>query len=246
MKNCFIILFVFFCVSGAQSQSFMFEDATVPTAWVAANGTLTLSTNHFKEGTRSLCWETAGNSVINVSFTSFIASTGNSAFMHIYSPEMSNDTLKVEFLYYATAKRTANFLCNYKGWHEFNRAYVEYASTLSSTISSVRITLKPTTSAARKIYFDNVNFNYTTEATRVIGSHWILDKPYFIADTSSLSLFTNPIDLPITTPTAQELSSLNSLRVTLKRTPTAGTTTTLAAAKASTGISGCAGNCASR
>lgn len=231
MKNYLIILFLFFCVSIAQSQNFLFEDTTVPTGWVATNGTLTLSTEHFKEGAQSLCWETTGSSVINVSFTSFIASTGNSAFMQIYSPESTNDTLTVDFLYYATVKRTANFLCNFDGWREFNRAYTEYASTLSSTISSVRITLKPTTSATRKIYFDNVNFNYTTEATRIIGSQWILDKTYFTADTSSLALFANPVDIPVTTTTIQELADLNALRVTFKRTPSAGTASTLAAAK---------------
>jgi chondroitin-sulfate-ABC endolyase/exolyase len=231
MKNCIIILFIFFCVSGVQSQSFLFEDTTVPAGWVATNGALTLSTEHFKEGAQSLCWEATGSSVINVSFSSFIASTGNSAFMQIYSPEITNDTLMVEFLYYATVKRTANFLCNYDGWREFNRAYTEYASTLSSTISSVRITLKPTTSATRKIYFDNVNFNYTTETNRIVGSQWVLDKAYFTADTSSLALFANPIDIPVTTPTTQELADLNTLRVTLKRTPTAGTASTLAAAK---------------
>ena len=168
---------------------------------------------------------------MNVTFSSFISSTGNSAFMQIYSPEITNDTLKVEFLYYATVKRTAIFLCNFDGWREFNRAYTEYASTLSSSISSVRITLKPTTTATRKIYFDNVNFNYITETTRIAGSQWMLDKAYFTADISSLTLFANPVDIAVTTPTAQELADLNALRATLKRTPTAGTSTTLAAAK---------------
>lgn len=231
MKNHLIILFIFFCVFGARSQSFLFEDAAVPTGWVATNGTLAVSAEHFKEGAQSLCWETAGNSVLNVTFTSFIASTGNSAFMQIYSPDISNDTLKVEFLYYSTVKRTANFLCNFEGWREFNRAYTEYASTLSSSISSVRMTLKPTTQATRKIYFDNVNFNYKTETTRIVGSHWKLDKAYFTADTSSLTLFANPADISVVTPTAQELTDLNTLRTALKRTPAAGTSTTLAAAK---------------
>ena len=231
MKNLLIILFILFCVSGARSQSFLFEDAAVPTGWVAMNGTLTLSTEHIKEGAQSLCWETSGNSLMNVTFSSFISSTGNSAFMQIYSPEITNDTLKVEFLYYATVKRTAIFLCNFDGWREFNRAYTEYASTLSSSISSVRITLKPTTTATRKIYFDNVNFNYITETTRIAGSQWMLDKAYFTADISSLTLFANPVDIAVTTPTAQELADLNALRATLKRTPTAGTSTTLAAAK---------------
>ncbi len=231
MKNFFILLFAMLSVASAQGQSFLFEDTTVSSTWVASNGKLSLSTEHFKEGTQSLCWETAGNSVLNVSFSSFNASTGNSAFMQIYSPVISNDTVKVEFLSSATVKRTANFLCNFEGWREFNRAYTEYASTASTSITSVKISLKPTTADTRKIYFDNVNFNYTTETTRVIGSQWILDMAYFTKGISSLALFANPVDIPITTPTTQELADLNALRVTLKRTPKAGTSTTLTAAK---------------
>ena len=231
MKNLFFIFFVILNVVGVRSQSFLFESANVPATWVATNGTLTTSAEHYKEGAQSLCWETSGKSVITVSVTSFIAGTGNSAFMQVYSPGISYDTIKVEFLYYATVKRTANFLCNFKGWREFNRAYTEYASTASSSITSVRITLKPTDSSVRKIYFDDVNFNYTTEATRVAGSQWILDKAYLIADTSSLSLFANKPDIPVVTPTNQEIADLNALRITLKRTPTAGTASALDAAK---------------
>ena len=210
----------------------MFEDATIPNTWVATNGALTLSTEHYKQGVQSLCWETTGTSVINVSFTAFTAGTSNSAFFQIYLPTITNDTLIVEFLYYATVKRKAIFLCNYKGWHEFNRAYTEYASTTSGSVTSVRLTLKPTTSSTRKLYFDDVNLNRTTEADRLMGSHWLLDKTYLTADTSLLSYFSNPVDIPVETPTTQELISLASLRNTLKRTPTAGTSTELATAKA--------------
>lgn len=218
-------------MQSAFAQSYSFEASTVSTDWVASNGSLALSTEHFKEGTRSLQWETSGNSVLTVTFTAFTANTGNSAFLQIYSPEITNDTLNVEFLYFATVKRKAVFLCNYKGWHEFNRAYVEYASTASTSITSVRITLKPTSTSARSLYFDNVNFNKTTEASRIMGSHWALDKNYLTADTSLLSYFSNSVDIPLETPTTPELASLASLRNTLKRSPTPGTSAVLTAAK---------------
>ena len=231
MKHIIFILISLFSFQSVFAQSYSFEASTVSTDWVASNGSLALSSEHFKEGTRSLQWETSGNSVLTITFTAFTASTGNSAFLQIYSQEITNDTLTVEFLYFATVKRKAVFLCNYKGWHEFNRAYVEYASTASTSITSVRITLKPTSTSTRSLYFDNVNFNKTTEANRIMGSHWVLDKNYLTADTDLLSYFANPVDIPVETPTTQELASLASLRNTLKRSPTPGTSAALTTAK---------------
>ncbi|MEI8085730.1 MAG: chondroitinase family polysaccharide lyase [Paludibacter sp.] len=233
MKKTHIVLILLLLALETNAQSLTFEDTFVPSECVASGtGVLSVNAEHYKEGGQSLCWTSTGTSILNITFPSFVASTGNSAFLQIYSTTITNDTLTVEFLNATSVKKKAVFLCNYKGWHEFNRAYTEYASTLSYTITSVRITIKPTTSAARKTYLDDVDFNRTTEAGRIMGSQWVLDKKYLTSDISSLTLFANPVDLPITTPTAQELASLNSLRVTLKRTPTAGTTTTLAAAKA--------------
>ena len=231
MKKYFLIITLLSFIAKIQAQSFTFEDASVPAEWTPEKGTLSLSNEHYKEGTQSLCWETSGKSILNVTFTSFLASTDNSAFMQIYSPSQSNDTLRVEFMYYNTAKKTANFLCNFAGWREFNRAYTEYASTLSSTISSVRITYCPTDNNTRKIYFDDVKFNYPTESSRIIGSQWILDKDFFKSNNTQLELFANPVDLPATEPTSQELNSLESLRNSLKRTPTTGSASNVIAAK---------------
>jgi len=225
----FIILNVF-------SQSFNFEDETVPVQWTSsASGSLSLSGEHYKEGFQSLCWSATGTATLTATFPGFIASTGNSAYLQIYSSVISNDTLIVEFLDGTSVKRRAIYLINYKGWREFNRAYTEYASKLSSTITAVRFSLKPTSVIAeRKIYFDMVNFNRTTDTKRIVGTHWLLDRNYFnsSADTSSLAIFANPVDIPVTTPTTQELTDLNALRNLLKRTPKPGSAAELSDAKA--------------
>ncbi len=234
MKNKFYILFLLSALltMNIQAQTFAFEESTVPAGWtVQQNGTLALSTEHYKEGVQSLCWETTGTASLTVSFTGFIASTGNSAFLQIYTPEITNDTLVVDFLYLNVPKRTARFLLNYRGWREFNRAYTEYASNVSSTISAVRFTLKPTSAASRKIYFDNVKLNQTTQANRIPGSQWLLDKQYFTSNNTQLNLFANTPDIALTTPTSTELADLQTLRNLLKRTPAAGTTTNLTAAR---------------
>lgn len=219
------------------AQGFMFDGASVPTQWSpSATGSLSLSAEHYKEGSKSLCWTATGTTSLTVTLTSsIIAGTSNGAYLQIYSSAITNDTLSVEFLNNSTVMKKAVYLMNYRGWHEFNRAYTEYASNASTSITSIRFTLKPTSAtSARKVYFDNVDFNHANDASRFLGSHWVLDSKYFnsTVDVSSLSLFANPIDIAITTPTAKELADLKSLQTTLKRVPTAGTAADLAAAKA--------------
>jgi chondroitin-sulfate-ABC endolyase/exolyase len=231
MKQLLYILLSFVGLQSVFAQSYTFEASDVPTAWVATNGTLALSTERYKDGASSLLWESEGVSELTVLFTAFTAGTGNSAFLQIYSPEITNDTLVVEFLLDASVKRKAVFLCNYKGWHEFNRAYNEFASTTVTSITNVRITLKPTSSETRRLYFDSVNFNRTTEADRIMGSQWVLDKNYLKGDTDLLVFYSNPIDIPLETPTASETIALTSLRNTLKRSLTPGSASALTAAK---------------
>ncbi len=225
------ILFFLFTTQLCVAQVFNFESTLVPTAWVAAKGTLSVSTEHFKEGTKSLKWETVGTSVLNVAFADFAANNSNSAFFQIYNSVQLNDTLKVEFLFNSTVKRTAVFLCNYSGWREFNRAYTEYAFTQSTTINGVRFTLKPTSTNSRSIYFDNVILNSTTESNRIVGSQWKLDSDYSLGSKTQLEMFKNSADINVNTPSTNELADLTQLRTLLKRTPTAGNTTTLNAAK---------------
>ncbi|GAB1415071.1 chondroitinase family polysaccharide lyase [Paludibacter sp.] len=214
------------------AQTFNFEGGSVPTEWnVIQGGTLSISSEHYKEGAQSLCWEVNGNSILTVTFPSFTASTGNSAFLHIYSPSISNDTLIVEFLAGANVRRTANYLLNYKGWREFNRAYIEYVSNVSFTASSVRMTYKPSSNSSRQIFLDDVKFNQSTQANRIMGTQWLLDKSFLSASTEQLNLYANVTDIAVVTPSAEELSDLSSLRSQLARTPTAGTFQTLIQAK---------------
>ncbi len=234
MRKLITLLFLFAAILQVplSGQTFNFEDATVPSGWSATSGgSLSLSSEHYKEGNASLGWEANGTAVLTVTFPSFTASTGNSAFLQIYTPEVTNDTLVIEFFNSANIRRTANYLLNYKGWRDFNRAYIEYVSNVSFTVTSIRMTLKPASEGTRKIYFDDVRFNQSTAANRIMGSQWILDKAFFSANNEQLNLFSNPVDITTETPTASELNALTALRNQLSRTPVAGNTTNLNAAK---------------
>jgi len=214
------------------AQTYLFETESVPAEWTASQGSLSVSSTYFKEGTRSLSWTTSGKSTLQITTPSFTASSGNSAFLNIYTPEISNDTLTVEFFAQSVVRRTANFLLNYKGWREFNRAYNEYVSNVSFTVTSVRMTLKPTNATAtRTLYFDEVRLNQTTPSTRIIGSQWILDHQFFTSNNDQLKLFANPTDLPLTTPTSKEIADLQLVKAAYQPMPTAGTFANLVSAK---------------
>jgi chondroitin-sulfate-ABC endolyase/exolyase len=226
-----LLAFAFFLQFNINAQTFNFEDTAVPSGWSATQGSLSISTEHYKEGNSSLCWETNESAMLTVTFPSFTASTGNAAFLQIYTPEVTNDTLVVEFFNNTNIRRTANYLLNYKGWREFNRAYIEYVSNVSFTVTSIRMTLKPASAGTRKIYFDDVRFNQSTSSSRIMGSQWILDKAFFTANNAQLNMFANPIDLGIEVPTQAELDALTALRNQHSRTPVAGNATNLNAAK---------------
>jgi hypothetical protein len=152
--------------------------------------------------------------------------------MQIYVPFANNDTLTVEFMDGNLAKRTANFLCNTRGWREFNRAYTEYSlGAFPTAITTLRFTLKPTDAALRKIFFDDIHVNRKTQTGRVPGTQWVLDREYMTTDTGQaeyydagngnrpLRAYANAVylqEIPLTTPTAQELADLDKLRTTFR------------------------------
>ena len=218
MNKHYTITFLFVVLVGfihLSAQNYTFESNS--NNWTAQQGTISLSGKHYKQGVQSLCWTTTGQSQIIVTgFTAFNTSSSNSAYMQIYVPTANNDTLMVEFMNGATVRRTANFLCNTRGWREFNRAYREYASTANVSVNALRFTLKPTDNTERQIYFDDVRLNQTTETSRVPGTQWLLDRQYMTTNNTPLTLYANPVDLPATTPTADELSSLQKLQATAK------------------------------
>lgn len=201
----------------AQQTAFMFEDSSVPSDWQTQQGTLSVTGNHYKEGVQSLSWETTGGEATLLVSTRNFNTKGRGFMMHLRAPEITNDVLKIEFLDSSNqVHRTANVSINFKGWRELIRMYSEFSETSTFALKTVRFTLLPTNQTPRKLFFDNVNFN-TDVINKNFGGQWVLDKDKFTADNLSLNEFGYPIDIPITTPTAQELNELSVLRSRFQR-----------------------------
>ena len=230
MKKYIFLFFLMNIIVLSFAQNFSFEEPDVPADWTVTGGdALSVSAEHFKDGSQSLCWTTNGNNSLKVTFASFLTSTSNGSRLQIYSPAATNDTMIVEYFSALNLlRRKANYLLNYKGWRDFNRKYTEFSNSNSSQdIVSVKFTLKPATSGTRKIYFDKVDFNATVAADRVIGNQWVLDKTWFAGNTEPLTINNFNRDIPVVSATSQELTDLNSLRTTLARTPASPTLTVL-------------------
>ena len=219
-RRQFVFLLYFFpaMLAAQSSTSFMFEAATVPADWTTSNGTLSITTNHYKEGTRSLYWETSGGeSTLTVSTREFNTS-GRALFMYLRSPEITDDHLKIEFLDASDKiQRTANVKINFKGWRELIRTYAEYSTTTAFGLSKVRFTLYPTDSSPRRLFFDQVNFN-SNSVNKNFGALWVLDYHQLPGNKPHLELYANEIDIPLETPTTKELEDLATLRARLPRT----------------------------
>lgn len=213
----FLLAFIPYCLIAQNKTSFTFEEATVPTDWVAQTGSLSISKNHYKEGVQSLCWQTQGESILEVSTRQF-ATKGLTTYMQLRTTGNTEDILIVEFLDGSgVIRRTANVTLNFNGWNEFNRAYDEYSLNPDFSLAKVRFKLQPTQSTtSRTLFIDNVIFNSPAIAKN-FGSMWVLDATQFKRNNLLLSLFANPVDIAVTTPTQEELDGLALLRSRLPR-----------------------------
>ena len=226
MKKIIVILFGILVTVSMKSQTlFTFEDV-IPSDWTVTGGQLALTAVTYKEGKSSLEWIADADS--NISFPlAFKALSTNGTFFYIYSPRVTNDTITISFINGNTVKRRANVLCNFVGWREFNRTYMEYKTKTATNITQVEITLKLNKNVAgsRRILFDNMEFNNLTNLEmKIHGPHMVLDREYLKGRTSYLELYAFERDIPISQPSFEELTGLALIRERQHRILTTPTT----------------------
>ena len=213
-------------ITASSQHSFTFEDETVPSQWVAEQGTLTLSTEHMTEGTQSLCWEVPAGQKASmlINFTSFRTSVSYASIFDIYSLQATESPLTVEFLNGSKeVQHTANVTINFKGWREFNRAYgYDFKSKVAKTLAYVRFTLDNTAlSSPQKLFFDDVNFKGSTNSSRQAMDLMVKDVQYIQDGCKDLlQIYAFEPDIELTTPTQEELNDITSIKGKYPYTPT--------------------------
>lgn len=207
---------------------YTFEDNDL-TNWTSASGsTITVSNEHYKEGSKAMKWETSGGASLQLDA---LYTTDQSASFYLYSSSITEDQLRVEFREGTTVKKTATVLLNFKGWRSFNRAYSEYESSSADAIDNVVFTRVTNGSTPLTLYFDDIHLDKAVDKNRQFGYHMLPDRQYYTTGTTSLDIYANNIDVTATTPTSEELAAINSLYTTLKLTPKAGTADELTTAR---------------
>ena len=213
-----------FSLSLKGETDFSFEEG-ITSHWVANEGTVNVSTDHFKEGEHSLKWTASGDASLSVNVGAFAMTTATS--FYLYSPEISNDTLFVEFREGEVVKKVAHVLLNYKGWRDFSRSHAEFENTGSPEIDNVTFRRKTESASPWSLFLDDVKIDVSPNTQRQYGYHMVADKAYFTMGNAALNLYSNPRDIELRAVTAEDQEAIDNLRVTFKQTPVAGAETKL-------------------
>lgn len=198
-----------------------FEETTVPSEWKATNSQISLSKEHFKKGTQSLCWATTDKSTLELTLNkNLTVNSFNSAFFNIYSSECNNEVVYAELL---NAKdevvKKATMLMNFKGWREFNRPYDEYANKDNAVVTKVRFTYE---GKGQKVYFDNMDLNAKVDDKRIYTDFLVRDNDYLNSKYARLlNVYAFGADVIPAVATTQELADLETLKPIYHQNPTA-------------------------
>lgn len=208
-----------FSLSLKGETDFSFENG-IPDQWIVNEGTINVSTDHFKDGKQSLQWTSQGEASLTVNLDRFSMATATS--FYLYNPSINNDTLLVEFRDGNTVKKTANILLNFRGWRDFSRTHAEFESSTVVDIDNIVFRRKTKSALAQTLFFDDVKLDTSPNSQRQYGYHMVLDKDYFTTGNATLNLYSNPIDIQLEAVTADDLLGIEKLKAIFKQKPTAG------------------------
>lgn len=233
----FLPIFLFFLSFFATAQQrFVDFNSSIPSNWSTTGTTsLSLSNEHYKDGSQSLKWLAAnGNQLkainLNIPSSEIGSTTSGSAQIFIYSKEISQDTLIFQFLDNTGVKRReGKMLLNFKGWRDYHRSYYyDYNNGTGTSagflLNQCVIVYKPKISTnIATIYLDAVKFVGDTEV-RIPGPHMAPDYHHFRKQVTNgqngnaLAAWLNVSDIPVLSPTSIELADLNTIRSRYVRT----------------------------
>lgn len=237
-------------INTQEPQRFVGFNSSIPSNWSTTGSvSLLLSNEHDKEGGKSLKW-TAGSGAqlkavnLNIPSSEIGNATSGIAQMYIYSQEVSQDTLIFQFFDdLGNKQREGRMLLNFKGWRDYHRSYYyDYNNGTGTSagfpLNQFVIVYKPQNPTITKtIYIDAVKFVGDTEV-RMPGPHMVLDYHHYRKNNvngqngNALAAWLHQADIPLLSPTAQELTDLNVVRSRYSRTVANVTPTELNEAKA--------------
>ncbi|WP_303315287.1 chondroitinase family polysaccharide lyase [Flavivirga abyssicola] len=219
-----LVLLIFICFQArvhAQDQSF--EGTSVPSNWNAALGSLSISSNHYKLGSKSLQWDWSANdelTVTNLQAEGLVPAQVQSFFQNMFriwiynTNAINTGSLEIEF-YDNNGVKQFNypFYLNFTGWRAGSASYRHEMLGPKGSDNITTLKIKAPTSGSGTLHFDFIDYTMERNTDRSAdyqlpfitldnGKHWF-DFMYF----QSL-----PKTIPATTPSAQELADFNVVK----------------------------------
>ncbi len=246
MKRTLLFFFFAFSILLTRAQTITFN-SSIPSNWsTSGSNTISLSNTHYKDGTNSLKWIATNNQVLTASNLGITATqtgstTNSTTHFFIYSEAESADTLIIQFLDNSnTIRRIGRVLLNFKGWRDYHRNFVtDYGqgnNLPGFSLSSVKFILKKSGLGGKNIWIDNLDWVGDTER-RFPGPHMVLDASQFqvtssLAGGSPLESWMNVPDIALLTPSASELTGINTIKTRYNATLASVTSAELSEANA--------------
>ena len=198
-----------------------FENS-VPSNWVATNGTLSMSTDHFKLESESMKWEFQANGSIDVhnpeGVTTGLTEYKGGLMLWIYNESPIDDKIKFEYSYNGTVYYWFDYNINFKGWRA---CWIRFDQDMqgpkgTNNINHLKITGP---ASAGSLFFDRYTYPDTRVNDRVTGDAQMPDiNPGISYNNHWAALwhwYEQPNDIELTTATSEELAEVNSIRTRL-------------------------------
>ena len=214
---CYILCFSFNIYS--QDQSF---EVAVPSNWSTTNGSLSVSSNHFKLGSQALKWDWFANAqitVTNLQDNGLVPSEVDGYFfnmfrMWVYNMSAISETpLVVEFYDNTnTMQFYYDFQLNFSGWRAASVSYEHEMSGLKSSNNITTMKIKVPNAGGGTLFFDYLDYTMARNLSRSAD----YQLPFITLDNDEhwgdIMYFSSLPKILLTPPTTKELSDLETIK----------------------------------
>ena len=167
MRNLFLLLGTLFWAVTAQAaidSKINFEQGIPSTFSTGEQATLSISTERYKDGKQSLCWQwSAPSKLVVADYASLLRSfkvNKSGMILWIYNPKAVEDTLRFE---YVTATGQVpyyfDFHLNFTGWRACWIKYLDMEGDHSSKSITQMVVHTPASLSEGKLFFDRLTFS---------------------------------------------------------------------------------------
>lgn len=199
----------------AQDQSF---ESTVPSHWSTTNGSLSISNDHYKHGTRSLRWDWSAHAEITVSnlqnhglAPSQVTNFNFNMFrMWVYNTAKTSQTpLIIEFYdQQGNLQFHYDFGLNFTGWRAASASYLNEMSGIKNSTNLTTMKIKAPNLGEGVLFFDFIDYTMARNTMRSADYQLPFIRLNNDEHWGDMLYFQSLPKLPVTPPTAQELAAI--------------------------------------